>query len=406
MYIKLRDWSSEGLSTQYNNSGNTLQCSTYIQGTTTIRVSVMLGSSYVNTTERRIVAWNVFLYLLIFFGIIAFISVLLLLSSVVIFIISGKQFFSHDINVLHFNLTLTLLLAIISLPLLILAYESLDWCLAVTFLLQFLWTNAFVSSLSIAILVFYSIWIVSIKHTARKLYKYLIPIGWSVSFFWAIVWLVSDILQISTCESPSKKCPLIFSSGLLGGWKFLAPMIGILLINTVLLILSLIKIRFALKRRSSYEGEFKRLRKVAIGGILLIPALGLPFISLVFISIVAVKIVRDNKIIGERFVLLIITLINSSIGIVHFILITCQIKETILRKCCCYCKNRCCKKTLPQLAHSLHLNVVRRNPRTKQQTNYNIFQEPVSTNDDVIQEPVSTNDESTAYSNEGTESTN
>ena len=88
-----------------------------------------------------------------------------------------KQFFSHYINVLHFNLTLILLLAIISLPLFILAYESLDRCLAVTFLLLFLWTNVFISSLSIAILVFYSIWIVSIKNTARKLYKYLIPIG-------------------------------------------------------------------------------------------------------------------------------------------------------------------------------------------------------------------------------------
>ena len=75
-------------------------------------------------------------------------------------------------------------------------------------------------------------------------------------------------------------------------------------------------------------------------------------------------------------------------GIVHFILITCQIKETVLRKCCCYCKSRYCRKTLPQLAHSIHLNVVRRNPRTKQETNETVIQEPVPTNDDVIQEPV------------------
>ena len=132
----------------------------------------------------------------------------------------------------------------------------------------------------------------------------------------------------------------------------------------------------------------------------MIPALGLPFISLVVI-----EILRQNKIIDVELAILIIMFINFPVGIVHFILITCQIKETVLRKCC-YCKNRCCKKTLPQLAHYLHLNVVRRNPRTKQETNETVIQEPVSINDDVIQGPVSINEESTVYSNEGTELTN
>ena len=258
----------------------------------------------------------------------------------------------------------------------------------------------FISSLSVAILVFYSIWIVSIQHTARKLYKYLIPIGWCVSLLWAVGWLVFDILH-DPCESQFKKCILLSDTNLRVGWAFIAPITGILLINTVLLIFSLIKIRFALKRQSSHEGEFKRLRRVVIGGILLIPALGLSFISLV-----AIEIPRENEIINERLATLIIMLINSPIGIVHFILITCQIKETVLRKCCCCCKSRCCKKTLPQLAHSLHLNVVRRNPRTIQETNETVIQGPLPTNDDVIQEPVSTNDESTVYSNEYTESTN
>ena len=293
------------------------------------------------------------------------------------FIISGKQFFSHDINVLHFNHTLTLLLAILSLPLFILILFSLNWCLAVTFFLLFLSTNVFISSLSIAILVFYSIWIVSIQHTARKLYKYLIPIGWRVSFFWAVGWLVHDIFR-DPCESQVKQCPLLFNTNFRIGWAFIAPMTGILLINTVSLLLSLIKIWFVLKRKNSHEGEFKRLWKVAIGGILLIPALGLSFISIVVISMVAIEIVRENKELNITLAIPIIILINFVIGIVHFILITCQIKETVLRKCCCYCKNRCFKKTVPQLAHSLHLNVVRRNPRTKQQTNETVIQGPVS----------------------------
>ena len=395
------------MSTQDTNSGKTLQCSTYIQGTTTIKASF-------NTDTFRL---SRIIFFQIIFGIITFISVLSLLSSVFIFIISGKKFFSHDINVLHFNHTLSLLLAVISVPLNILGFTSLGWCLAVTFFFQFLWTNVFVSSLLIAIFVFYSIWIVSIQHTARKLYKYLIPIGWCVSFFWAVVWLVYDILEMDPYDSQLKQCTLLFETYLRIGLAFIAPMAGILLINTVLLILSLIKIWFALKRQNSYEGEFKRLWKVAIGGILLIPALGLSFISIVVISILAIRFASNNRKIDEEFVIVIILFINFAIGIVHFLLITCQIKETVLRKCCCYCKNRCCKKTLPQLAHSLHLNVVRRNPRTIQQTNETVIQEPVPTNDDVIQgplptnddviqNPVPTNDESTVYSNEYTESIN
>ena len=343
---------------------------------------MLKSSNTVNLIDQ-----SLFIYLLKIFGIIGSISVLFVLSSVVIFIISGKQFFSHDINVLHFNHTLTLLLAVISVPLINVVIISLDWCLGVTFFFQFLWINMFISSLSIAILVFYSIWIVSIKHTARKLYKYLIPIGWCVSLLWAVGWLVFDILH-DPCESQVKRCTLLSNPDFRIGWSFLAPMTGILLINTTLLILSLIKIRFALKRQSSHEGEFKRLRKVAIGGILLIPALGLPFISIVIIEILR----RANKL-DVSLLVLIIIIINFPIGITHFILITCQIKETVLRKCCCYCKSRCCKKTLPQLAHSLHLNVVRRNPRTIQETNETVIQEPVPTNDDVIQEPLPTNDD-------------
>ena len=373
----------------------------------------MFERIYVNITERRDFDFTPYITLMIIFGSITSISVLFVLSSVVIFIISGKQFFSHDINVLHFNHALTILLFIISMPLSLVIIFSLEWCLTITFLLLFSWTNVFMSSLSVAILVFYSVWVVSIKHTTRKLYKYLIPIGWCVSFFWAAAWLMYDIFKTDTCESQVKKCSLISDLDLRKiDWAFIAPIIGVLLINTVLLILSLIKIWFALKRQSSHEGEFKRLRKVAIGGILLIPALGLPFIT-----VVALEILRKNKIISVYILIFIVILINFPIGIVHFILITCQIKDTVLRKCCCYCKNRCCKKTLPQLAHSLHLNVVRRNPRTIQQTNETVIQEPVPTNDDVIQgplptnddviqNPVPTNEESTVYSNEYTESIN
>ena len=46
----------------------------------------------------------------------------------------------------------------------------------------------FLSSLSVAISVFYTIWIVSINHTAKKLSIFLIPIGWIVSLLLAAAW--------------------------------------------------------------------------------------------------------------------------------------------------------------------------------------------------------------------------
>ena len=92
-----------------------------------------------------------------------------------------------------------------------------------------------------------------------------------------------DIRQ-DPCESQFKKCTLISDTNFRIGWAFIAPMTGILLINIILLMLSLIKIWFALKIQSSHEGEFKKLRRVAIGGIMLIPASGLSFVSLCVIS--------------------------------------------------------------------------------------------------------------------------
>ena len=364
-------------------------------------ITIAVGGNYNSVIPNDSTFYVTFVLLgvlVIIFSIISFISLVLLLSSVVIFIISGRNFFSHDINVLHFNNTFALSLAIISTLSIAIAFVSPDMCIAVKSFLQFMWLNVFVSSLSIAILVLYSICIVSMQHTAWKLYKYLIPIGWSVSFLWGVGWFAYDMAtrEYNDCDSPLN-CMLINQSKLNISWPFLGIMIGILLINIVVLILSLIKIWFAFKRQNNQEGELNRLRRVAFGGILLIPALSFPFITLIVIKLYPpnesdpVSFENLLSIQQNLIICLIIIIINSPIGIVHFILITCQIKETVLRKYC-FCKSRFTKK-LPRLAHSLRLNVVRK-PRTKQQTN-----------GDVTQETVSTNDESTLYSNECTEST-
>ena len=59
---------------------------------------------------------------------------------------------------------------------------------------------------------------------------------------------------------------------------------------------------------------------------------------------VAIEIVRENKKLNIALAIPITILISFAIGIMHFILITCQIKETVLRKCCSYCESRCAEK--------------------------------------------------------------
>ena len=313
---------------------------------------------------------------------------MLLLSSLVIFIVSWNKFFSHDINILHFNNTLALFMAIISVPLIYPGYNAnrgTAGCIVISFVLNCLWTNVFISSLSIAIAVFYTIWIVSIRHTARKLYKYLIPIGWGVSLLWSAASVLYNILIFK----PSDYNPCFLfnrNRNFEIGWSFLGPMIVILLINTLLLILSLVKIWLVLRKQNTQEGELKRLRRVAIGGILLVPALGFPFISVIALQLydafnydtatLNISSVQKNII-----AFLIILIINSPIGIAHFILITCQINETILRKYCCCC----CRRTTPaQIAHSLHLNIARRAPKANRDTPDDVIPDSVPATESTV----------------------
>ena len=128
----------------------------------------------------------------------------------------------------------------------------------------------------------YTIWIVSITRNAKKLSIFLIPIGWVVSLLWAGVWTPGHFLN---SKSWMYGCFFSFNSQFQIPWETLGPMIAILLINTALLIASLFKVWLVLRKQSSQQGELKRLRKVVISGILLIPALGLPFISFLVIRL-------------------------------------------------------------------------------------------------------------------------
>ena len=362
----------------------TMQCTSKIQNIRSIAVGRFIVTSG---------------FALTFIGLtmsICIISVLLLIVSVIIFISSGKKFFSHDINILHFNNTLSLLFALLSLPFIVVGILHGNSCLPLSFVFHFLWMNVFLSSLSIAIVVFYSIWIVSINRTAEKLSIFLIPIGWVASLIspgiWALVGHYSGEDAIFCVYSNN----IFFRFD----WPILTPIFVILLINTALLIVSLFKVWLVLRKQSSQQGELKRLRKVVISGILLIPALGLPFISLLcLLSYAALNKKFDLN--RDFLAFIIIMFFNSPIGIVHFILITCQIRESVIRKCWCCC---CCGITSAKIAkslHSLHFNITR--PKPKQKNHETVYEHStVQQTPDTIPDSVPSND-SAVFSDDSTQ---
>ena len=359
------------MKTSLDISNGFIQCSTSIQNIRSIALGLFV-------TPMEIIYG-----LSVLNVIIIFISLLFLLSSLVIFIASGKKFFSHDINILHFNNTLLLLLSFLGIVLIPLPLYYPNSCLPISFFLHFFVTNLFLSSLSIAISVFYAIWIVSFNHTAKKLSILLIPIGWGVSFIWAVAWTAYHSVD---GDSSMLFCLYKYQTNFDYPWTVLGPVIAIILINTALLIASLFKVWLVLRKQSSQQGELKRLRKVVISGILLIPALGLPFIILLVNQLYeapdGVNKGRDNFLVWLSF-----GLITSSVGILHFFLITCQIRETIIRKYCCCCR----KVTAAQIAHSFHLNIIR--PKHKQK-NHKTFYElsTVQQTTDTIPDSVPSND--------------
>ena len=325
----IRIWSSQGITTIIGMNG-TVECIT--DHLTTFAVLFSPSKSCDRDSSgvgRQILIVSSYSLLAI--------SLLFLLTSLVIFSMSGKRFFLADINILHFNHTISLLLAVGCFIFLIQSASKLHWlCTVVAFLLHLLWTNVFLSSLSIAMLVFYSIWIVSMKHTARKLSKYLVPIGWSLSILCALVGfaygrLTNEYLQVDShnesieddCEY---SCFLSTENYLI--WFFLVPIYVILLLNGSILIVCLFKIRLALKNKHKFESELTTLRRVSIGAILLIPALCLPFIVAIPLSLS--QLFSESMIIVFEWAYIIS---NAPIGVVHFLLITCQIPEAKLPKC-------------------------------------------------------------------------
>ena len=304
------------------------------------------------------------------------ISLLFLIASIITFIFSWKQVFRIDINVLNFNHSIALSLAIlVSIFGAELFSKHRIVCHGVAFLNHFLWTNVFLSSLSISILVFYSIWIVGLKHIARKLSPYLITISWTISCIWALACLAFGIVNnnyINTNTDDSSECnePCILSTQSQLIYALIVPVIVIIAINLFILLLNLLRIRQVFKNKDRSEKELVRLRRVALGGLLLVPSLGLPFLLSIPLSFSDLYKHHIQLYLFFQWANLLST---ATIGILHFLLVTYQTPEVRLPN---WIRTRRGKQiatsvtsvtsTLPlfnQKPTPLKLNVVRKKPK-------------------------------------------
>ena len=321
-----REWSSDGIRTI--TMDDTVECVTEHLTTFALLSSTSICDVDIGEIHRALIRAASYTLLSL--------SLLFLSASVILFLVSWRKIFRLDINILNFNHSIALFLAIF---VSIFGSESFTKvpiiCHCIAFLLHFFWTNVFLSSLSISILVFYSIWVVSVKHLARKLSPYLIPISWSLSAVWAVIWLgygIGNNNYINTksqdnpdCEEP---CSISTRSNLI--FALIVPIIVIILINLSVLLVDLFKIRRVFKNKDRNERELVRLRRVAFGGLLLVPSLGLPFFLSVPLSFS--HLYKDH--IPLYLILYWANLLTTApIGILHFFLVTYQTPEAKFPMC-------------------------------------------------------------------------
>ena len=315
-----RTWSRTGITTKIKDE-NTVECLTDHLTTFALLSSTSLCDVKIREIDKSLLRATSYTLLSV--------SLLFLLASIVIFLVSWRMVFRIDINVLNFNHSIALFLAIfVSMFATEVFSKHSIICHIVALLWHILWTNVFLSSLSISILVFYSIWIVGIKHLAKKLSPFLIPISWFISAVWAIIWVIYGTITKnyinekkpdSDCE---ESCTLSTRSKLV--YALIVPVALILAINLIILFLNLFKIRLVFKNNDRGEKEIVRLRRVAFGGLLLVPSLGLPFLLSLPLSFS--HLYNDNTplYLFFQWTNLIAT---ATIGMLHFFLVTYQTPE-------------------------------------------------------------------------------
>ena len=327
-YLNSSSWSTNGLTTNATENNVTFCDSDHFT------------SFAVFVTPRRLPDDNLSRIASIVSYVLVSISFISLIISLILFLLSGKNFFKVEANIIYFNYCLAMTLAF---GLFLFGIESgkfhMIMCMIIAFLLHYIWLAVFVWTLCNGILIMYKLtigeyiwhsgrkalfhfslaWFIYIRHylsllgilREHKIFPYLIVFGWS---FPLIIPIITIAIKHKNYVNPEQHCFITYEDGLI--WSFIGPILGILLINLVVLAFATIRIattKFGAERMD----EKQALRKGILSLLILTPLLGVPWLLLllnVFISdpIVQWSFVIINGLMGVFF-LLAITLRNTEV---------------------------------------------------------------------------------------------
>ena len=153
----------------------------------------------------------------------------------------------------------------------------------------------------------------------RRIWPFLLMLGWGLPL--PVVVISSSISQASYTGNNTGHCWIATEGGLI--WSFLGPVYTILVINTVILVTSAIRIATARKGQS----QMFKLRGFLISAAILTPALGLPWlVSLLKLTTVGVA---DHTLqyIMDKFIDWVFICLNAPSGVIFLIIVANRVKE-------------------------------------------------------------------------------
>ncbi|CAI8057684.1 Adhesion G protein-coupled receptor L3, partial [Geodia barretti] len=210
------------------------------------------------------------------------ISLACLFLAIIYYLTIWKEMFEKVNYFIHFNLAIALFLAYFLFVLAIqLARENEGACIFVAALLQYLFLSAFCWMMCEGIMLY--LMLVVVFSTLSKKWWFFLLLGWVPALVPVVVGLATSHRQYGVKNSSGQLeyCWLSTNEGII--WAFIAPMLLIIIINSVFLVIALVRVlqarrRQALKKSSKVSVNLDLFKALFRATVVLLPMLGLTWV--------------------------------------------------------------------------------------------------------------------------------
>ena len=148
--------------------------------------------------------------------------------------------------------------------------------------------------------------------STRKIYRYLIFFGW---IFPLLIPIITIAVARDYYVDVSRHCFLNVIGGVI--WAFIAPILTMILINTIFLIIAIIRI-IQTKYSATNDNARKIVKDALITGLVLTPVLGLPWLILIF------NVAIQHSVLEWVFII-----VNGLMGLVFLLVVVLRNKEVL-----------------------------------------------------------------------------